>query len=146
MKNHPPYTEDDWQVDYAAGVKLTCPDCGWRDPERSLLNYYNVYSVPRPDGSVRRYRLCKKCGFGQEADRTPAYRCWHSHHTCVLPGPPQTGECAHCGTKLRPDSSGTVVHHCGWFLRPSESGYTCQTCGDFHDRDSEVPWPAEGSG
>ena len=23
MKNHPPYTEDDWQVDYAAGAKLT---------------------------------------------------------------------------------------------------------------------------
>ena len=52
MKSHPLYTEDDWQVDYAAGMKLTCPDCGWRDPEQSLLSYYNVYSLQQSDRRV----------------------------------------------------------------------------------------------
>lgn len=146
MKKHLPYTEDDWQVNYAAGVKLTCPDCGWRDPEQSLLNHYNVYSLPRADGSIRRYRMCKKCGFGQEADGSPAYRCWHSHHRCVLPGPPPDGECFHCDSRLQTGPDGTVEHLCGKYLRPTEPGYTCQTCGNFYDRDSEVPWPAEGSG
>ena len=145
MKSHPLYTEDDWQVDYAAGMKLTCPDCGWRDPEQSLLSYYNVYSLQQSDGSIRRYRLCKKCGFGQEADGTPAYRCWHSHHKCVLPDASLADECDHCGSRLRPDPNGTVIHHCGLYLRPSEPGYTCQTCGNYYDRDSEVSWPVEGS-
>jgi hypothetical protein len=74
MKEHAPYTEADWQADFERvdqGEPLTCPDCG-------ALGDYG----PRDDGQGRHYRACKMCGFWQEADGSPAYRCWMSTHKC----------------------------------------------------------------
>jgi len=132
MKEHAPYTEADWQADCERvdqGEPLTCPDCG-------ALGDYG----PRDDGQGRHYRACKMCGFWQETDGSPAYRCWVSTHRCD-PGLDGPYDCEYC---QRTDLTGS--HKCGKFLTPWEHVYTCDTCGQRLSGESWRPWPLQGSG
>jgi len=137
MKQHLPYIEADWQWEESqrlAGKRLTCPDCG------SDANYAPKAGI-HPDGSPRHYRACKMCGFWQEADGTPAYRCWLSKHTCSKElSPEETFTCEYCGDKISENS-----HPCGKYLLPDEDGYTCSTCSDFQGRDTAVAFPLRGA-
>jgi predicted RNA-binding Zn-ribbon protein involved in translation (DUF1610 family) len=140
---HHPYSEAAWEAESKltaeGGPPLPCPDCG------SYSNY-GPKKARREDGSTRYYRACKMCGFWQEADGSPAYRCWASQHLCVR----HVGEnftCDFCGSVLVPqEAEGPVAHTCGKYLLPSESGYHCTTCGRWYGRESQVPWPMRGSG
>lgn len=113
MKEHEPYTASDWKRDMALSRPLPCPDCG-------SDQLYRPRRAPK-DRAERRYRACKMCGFWQEADGTPAYRCWLSTHHCTS-GP------------------------AGKYLRPGEDGYSCPDCHRSIGRDSAKPWPNRGSG
>src|SRR6266487_4271550 len=101
----PPYTEAEWQLDErqrASGFPLTCPDCR-KDAD------YGPRQATKADGSLRRYRACKMCGFWQEADGLSlAYRCRLAVHMCT--GDFGTSrECRGCGNVL---ASGTQRHPC----------------------------------
>jgi predicted RNA-binding Zn-ribbon protein involved in translation (DUF1610 family) len=74
MMSHPPYTEADWQHEMAGkggAATLACPDCG------SAADYGPRWHT-RPDGTERRYRACKNCGFWQEAESDEENRCDNS--------------------------------------------------------------------
>jgi len=125
MKPHHPYVQEAWDADRAAeasGVPLSCPDCLSSD-------WFHPVAAPLSGGLERHYRACKRCGFWQEADGTPAYRTWQSTHKCVAQANSQP-VCAHCGTTVAPDpATGLLVHPCGKYLLPTEDGYVCATCG-----------------
>ncbi len=114
MNEYPPYTEAGWQRDKELldhGHRFFCPDC------LSDTDYGPRWT--EPPAATRHYRACKDCGFWQEADGTPAYRCWLSRHECKEE----------------------------WkALRPWEDDYLCDACGETMGRESEVPWPCAGSG
>ena len=140
MKQHEPYTEQDWGADkqrQKRGEPLECPDCDFSGDYR----WYGPRC--RPDG--RHYRMCKKCGFWQAADgKSPAQRCWKSTHECVRRSDePYT--CTYCTVgELAPEAS-VITHQCGKYLMESDRGYTCPTCEKPYGRESEVPWPRSGS-
>ena len=143
MKDHAPYIPNDWDRDrqlVEAGQRLTCPDCGSNEN-------YGPKSGTYADGSPRRYRACKMCGFWQEADTTPAYRTWLATHECRRH--PASGEtaffCEYCKQTLLPGPGNEIVHRCGKYLTPDEDGYTCATCGHFYGRESEERFPLRGS-
>lgn len=143
MKDHAPYTPDDWHRDcelVKAGQTLACPDC---DSNKN----YEPKNCP-PNTSPRHYRACKTCGFWQEADGTPAYRVWQSIHECRRPL--ASGEtsfyCKYCGKTLTQSPGNEIVHLCGKYLMPEEPGYTCATCGHFYGRESEKLFRLRGSG
>lgn len=137
VKAYPPYTEEDW---YAAvvgrmkGERLACPECG------SHRDFYPK-TGKNSDGTERHYQACRMCGFWQEADGTPAYRCWKSTHRCD-PGLPAEEEysCEHCSqTQL------SGPHDCEWYLKLWEEGYACVTCGQYLGRETKRAWPSSGS-
>ena len=138
MKVHPPYTEANYQTERMQPPPLACPDC-------NSTGDYGPRAAPRPDGSERHYRGCKVCGFWQDADGSPAYRCWQSAHVCVRHiGTEYT--CPFCNQTLRPaEPEGVAVHMCGKYLKPDEDGYFCTTCARWRGRESQVPWPLRGS-
>ena len=138
MKHHLPYIEADWKWEESqrlAGKRLTCPDCGSNEN-------YTPKAGTHPDGSPRRYRGCKMCGFWQEADGTEAYRCWRSTHTCSKElSPKETFTCEHCGQEISENS-----HPCGKYLLPDEDGYKCGTCAHFQGIETRKEFPLAGSG
>lgn len=106
------YTEQDWCLEMQqvrAGKRLACHDCG-SDHD------YSPRAAERDDGTIRLYRACKWCGFWQEADGKPPYRCWLSVHVCE-------------GGQLHPRP-----------LTPDEV-WPCARCGTLVDQTYEVPWP-----
>ncbi len=117
MKEHPPYTEADWQRDEALrlkGHRFNCPDC---DSDRDYAP-----RCPDPPARARHYRACKDCGFLQEADGTSPYRCWLAAHEC---------------------KDGLIK---GKILTPSEDDYHCGVCDKTIGRKWKIPWPCAGSG
>ncbi len=128
----PPYSEDDWRRDReqdAGGEPLTCLNC-----ERS--EWFQP-CLAEPD---RKYRACKICGFWQEADGTPAYRCRMTVHTCtgvIAEG----GQCRNgCG------AWGPVSWHAGcWrILTPKELGvYKCPNCDVVISPLHVIRWPVQ---
>src|SRR5260370_34413891 len=139
MKVHPPYTEANYQAERRQTPPLACPDCG-------STGDYGPRAAAHPDGTERHYRACKVCGFWQEADGSPAYRCWKSQHGCArLLDPAYTSP--FCGQTLRPaEPEGVAVHTCGKYLKPDEDDYFCTTCGHWIHRASQAPWLFRGSG
>ena len=129
----PGYSESDWHNDRQAeaqGTHLSCPNCG-RD------EWYHPVGIPPGDGSQRKYRACKACGFWQEADGTPAYRCLMTTHVC-LSAIPSGKHCAYCG------AWGPRHWHAGcWrILPPNEIGVTsCANCALLLSDEYVVPWP-----
>ena len=129
----PGYTEADWHRDRraeAGGTHLTCPNCGRGE-------WFHVVGVPPEDGSKRKYRACKVCGFRQEADGTPGYRSLMTVHTCLGFLPPGH-RCEYCGT------CGPRHWHAGCWrvLAPAELGQsTCHVCNVVLSREHVIPWP-----
>ena len=132
VKPHPGYSRSDWIRHQ--GTQLACPDCGSsRD--------YGPRCAPKAHGGNRLYRACKDCGFWQEADGTPPYRCWKSEHECERKVY-DTYPCQFCGTVLQGSTDGeNIIHPCGKYLLPSEDGYECTTCGQWQGRETQVAWP-----
>jgi hypothetical protein len=128
------YTEQDWQRDTVAQQRsrLTCPAC-------SHDEWYKAVAARRLDGSTRRYRACKVCGFWQEADGSPPYRCYMTVHICLAEIQPGE-QCKYCGTW------GPAVWHpnCWRVIPDAEVGQTrCDNCGVALSRDHIIPWAAE---
>lgn len=143
MQRHLPYTDQQWEADHKAdqpGHPLSCPDCNsdvWCHPTDRIVK-----------GALFRYRMCKRCGFWQAADgRSAPVRCWKSEHLCTRPNVEASYVCGHCLTMLTPrEPGGMVMHKCGWYPDPGEERYFCTTCGHYYGRESQVPWPSQGSG
>ena len=130
-----PYTEVEWQQDErqrTSGFPLTCPDCR-KDAD------YGPRQATKADGSPRKYRACKMCGFWQEADGLSLpYRCRLAVHMCT--GDFGTSrECRGCGNVL---ASGTQRHLCSRVLAPRET-YHCPECHATVGRRNVIPWPSE---
>ena len=127
------YTPVDWQADRDAegrGDVLRCPNC-------EHANWYHPVGIPPDSGAERKYRACKVCGFWQEADGKPAYRCWMTVHTC-LGSLAEGARCQFCG------AWGPRTWHAGcWRILPSrELGVTtCPNCGVILTPGHVVPWP-----
>ena len=132
-----PYAEADWHHDRqeeAAGKHLVCPNCGHGE-------WFHPVGFPPNSGAKRKYRACKVCGFWQEADGTPAYRCLMTVHTCLGLIPDGT-RCQYCG------AWGPRNWHpgCWRILAPKElSQAQCQSCGIVLAQDHVIPWPVEAS-
>lgn len=130
-----PYTEADWERDRAAvkaGEALACPDCGHTEN-------YVLAEGRRWDGSPRRYRGCKVCGFWQEADgESSPYRCRLTVHICLARFAEER-ECRGCGNGIGP----ALWHLCLRILRPDEE-WRCPECGTALETQHTVPWPASG--
>ncbi len=128
-----PYTVQEWRAQDALrilGGGLHCPDCG-------SAAAYAAKSAKRTDGSIRRYRACKSCGFWQEADGwSPAYRCWLAVHMCNT-NFAVGRECCGCGNKK---AAGTTCHSCARILVPNET-FRCPECGVVVDDNYKIPWP-----
>ncbi len=125
----PPYTLADWTAEHIATPRLPCPNCGRTD-------LYQILKVQRDDGTWRHYRCCKVCGFWQNADGSPAFRCVKTVHTCNRPIP-QDGQCANC---LGGGPRG--VHRCARALTTSEVGvFACKHCGVVTKSADVIPWP-----
>lgn len=137
MKKHSAYSPSDWLLDQS--TPLDCPDCGSsRD--------YGPRCAPRAAGAHRLYRACKDCGFWQEADGAPPYRCWKSEHVCTRRVHADYS-CPFCGQVLIGSAEGKdASHRCGKYLLPSEDGYDCTTCGTWQGRETTAPWTLPGSG
>jgi hypothetical protein len=131
----PPYSEADWQRDRqaeAAGEHLHCPNC-----ERD--EWFHPVGIPPSDGSRRKYRACKVCGFWQEANGSSAYRCLMTVHTC-LGSIPAGRRCEYCG------AWGPRKWHPGcWRILPAnELGTTrCQYCDVPLTTQHVIPWPVD---
>ncbi len=129
LRDVPAYSNADWERDATASGRLQCPNCDhaeWCRPCRGT----------NADGSERRYRACKVCGCWQEADGTPAYRCWVTFHVClglVADG----GKCPSC------EGGGPMDWHaCGRVLPTNELGVTpCPNCGIILLPLHVIPWP-----
>lgn len=137
LSNVPGYSEADWHRDRqaeAGGARLTCPNCDHGE-------WFHPLGIPPSDGANRKYRVCKVCGFWQEADGTPAYRCVMTVHTC-LGTLLASQRCVHCGM-----SGPRHWHTCSpRVLPPQELGVTaCQCCGVVLTREHVVPWPVGAS-
>ncbi len=132
MKGHTPYTEEDWHADTAA---RKCPDCG-------SSNDYGPRKHPKADGSLRRYRMCKRCGFTQEADGSAPYRCFLTVHHCVAEI--QEGDqCTSC-----PKWGPVNEHDCARVLAPKEikeRSYRHDVCGTVLGEEHVIHWPLRGS-
>jgi hypothetical protein len=129
----PGYFEDDWHRDRqaeATGVHLVCPNCARGE-------WFHPLGIPPDDGAERKYRLCKVCGFWQEADGTPAYRSVMTIHTCL--GAVAGGrKCPNCGIV------GPRHWHMGCIrvMPPQELNRTCcRNCGVLLTPQHVVPWP-----
>jgi hypothetical protein len=130
----PPYTPDDWssdrRVDSESG--LACANCGHDE-------WYHPVGIPPEDGAERKYRACKVCGFWQEADGSPPYRCMMTSHVCL--GHLAEGkQCTYCG------AWGPIHWHAGCWrvLRKEELGQTrCDNCGTTLDEGHVVSWPVD---
>ena len=120
MNEYPPYTEAGWQRDKELldqGHRFFCPDC------LSDTDYGPRWT--EPPAATRHYRACKDCGFWQEADGTPPYRCWQPEHECAK-------------------SEGGYYRE---YKTPDEDPFECPNCHEMVSRqESEVPWPCAGSG
>jgi hypothetical protein len=135
LQSIPAYSEADWHRDRQAeaiGMHLQCPSCGRRE-------WFHPIGVPPSDGSRRKYRACKVCGFRQEADGSPAYRCVMMVHTCL--GALAPGQrCEYCG------ASGPRSWHPGcWRVVPARElqATTCQYCQLVFTPDHVIPWPVQ---
>lgn len=128
-----PYTLEAWLADRsaeAAGQRLECPDC------RSRI-WFRPVGVPPETGAERKYRACKICGFWQNADGTPPYRCYMTAHVC-LAAISEDSQCCYCG------AWGPIDWHSGcWRILPAgELGVTqCVGCGVVLGPMHVVPWP-----
>ncbi|MDH3733724.1 MAG: hypothetical protein OEU54_09330 [Gemmatimonadota bacterium] len=127
----------------AAGESLTCPGCGWTDPADRPRRMYDAYAEKGPNGGIGYgYRLCKVCGFAQDADGGESYRVWLSTHECVPRGlAVDRGEvsCRHCRKTLQIVDGVAAPHRCGKYLRQGDSGYCCVTCGEWQGPASARP-------
>jgi len=137
LNSVPGYSEADWQSDRqaeASGERLQCPNCGH-------CEWFRAVGIPPGDGSQRKYRACKVCGFWQEADGSAAYRCLMTVHTC-LGSIPEGKRCEYCG------AWGPRNWHPGcWRVLPAkELGTTsCQYCGQILRAQHVTPWPVEAT-
>ncbi len=133
MKIPPHYTDAQWQADHQradSGELLKCPDCG--HDEYFVVTEQGV----REDGSPRRYRGCKVCGFWHEADgKTEPERCRLTDHIC-LGSFATTRKCLNCNN---PMSQGLRYHLCPRILQPAEEK-TCEECGTALGSEYTVPW------
>ena len=129
-----PYTETEWEQDErqrTSGFPLTCPDCR-KDAD------YGPRRAAKADGSLRKYRACKMCGFWQEADgRSLPYRCRLAVHMCTGDFGTRR-ECRCCGNV---QSGGTHRHLCPRALVPRET-YYCPECHVSVGRRNVIPWPS----
>jgi hypothetical protein len=137
MKLHeiPGYSVADWHQEREAesrGQHLACPNCG-------RAEWYHAVGVPPDTGAQRKYRACKVCGCWQEADGTPAYRCWMTVHTC-LAHLAKGMHCPYCGIW------GPRQWHaaCWRILATDELGITrCAACDLVLTPQHVVPWPVQ---
>jgi len=131
----PGYSEDDWSRDRqreTAGTHFPCPNCGHGE-------WFHSVGIPPDTGADRKYRACKVCGFWQEADGSPAYRCWMTVHTC-LGGLAQGQTCEYCGAWGPRNWHGG----CWRILRSKELGVTaCANCGVVLTPLHVIPWPVQ---
>ena len=130
------YSVGDWEKDRAlqSGVRLRCPSCETDVP-------FGPYEHPRGDGSLRRYRGCKMCGFWQEADgRSPPFRCVLTVHACVG-WIPDSQQCSCC-----PQRGPADWHLCPRVLTEAEvrdESYTCAISGAVVRDAHVIPWGIE---
>lgn len=131
----PGYSADDWQRDRvaeAAGSVLACPNC-------ARTECFHPVGISPIDGSKRKYRACKVCGFCQEADGTQADRCRMTVHTC-LGEMTENQRCEFCG------SWGPTNWHGGcWRMVAAEQLGTlsCQNCNVILTPYHVIPWPVQ---
>jgi len=125
-----PYSPADWQLEWDAGHKLTCPRCASDED-------FGPRQTVQPDRSFRRFRACKRCGLFQEADGlSPAYQTVLLVHRCTIR---ETGlQCRSCGRRPR-----SGQHDCARIVREGES-FTCPECGTVVTSDHILPWPEKG--
>jgi len=127
-----PYTREQWKRDREGegrGETLRCPNCDHDE-------WFHL--IPREDLQPDE-RVCKVCGFRQEADGTPAYRCLLTAHVCLGPRP-DDGECPECGS-LVPFQS---WHLCAKVLLQEQIGERpCALCGTVRTEAHVVPWAVE---
>ena len=131
----------------ASGEALACPGCGWSDPPGRRRRLYGVYAEKGPHGGIGYgYRLCKVCGFAQDADGGESYRVWLSSHECRPRGVPLDRHevtCKHCKKTLRVKDGAAEPHQCGKYLRQGDPGYCCATCGEWQGPASARPLPGD---
>lgn len=131
----------------ARGEALACPGCEWSDPEDSDRRLFSVHAEKSADGGIGYgYRLCKVCGFAQDADGGESYRVWLSLHECCPRGLAiEQAEiaCRHCRKTLRVEEGVAEPHRCGKYLRQGDSGYCCSTCGEWQGPASATPLPGD---
>ncbi|MDX1395992.1 MAG: hypothetical protein R3195_16540 [Gemmatimonadota bacterium] len=131
----------------ARGERLSCPGCGWTDPPERERRLFDVYIEKGGVGRLAYgYRLCKVCGFAQDADGGECYRVWLSAHRCAPRGLAHGVEsisCRHCSRQLAVTDGVAEEHTCGKYLRQGDSGYCCATCGEWQGPASERPLPGD---
>jgi hypothetical protein len=127
----PPYTEADWQRDWEAGAKLSCPRCGSDED-------YAARQAVQPDRTFRRYRACKRCGMFQEADGTKAYQTFMMVHECDG-NVGADAQCRGCGLRIRNGGK----HRCPRIVREGET-FTCPECATTLSHRHILPWPEQG--
>lgn len=144
------YTLEELIVDIrrrARGEPLACPGCGWTDGLRSDRRLFDVYAERSSNGGIGYgYRLCKVCGFAQDADGGASYRVWLSTHECRPRGLPLERTnmvCRHCRGTVRVVDGVAEPHRCGKYLRKGDPGYCCATCGEWQGRASSSPLPGD---
>ena len=144
------YTLEELIVDVrrrARGEPLACPGCGWTDGVRSERRLFDVYVERSSNGGVGYgYRLCKVCGFAQDADGGASYRVWLSSHECRPRGLPLDQAevaCRHCHGTVPVVNGAAEPHRCGKYLRKGDPGYCCATCGEWQGPGSASPLPGD---
>jgi transcription elongation factor Elf1 len=128
----PPYTIEQWnrdREDEGRGEILRCPNCDHHE-------WFRL--IPRVDHQPAE-RACKVCGFQQQADGTPAYRCKLTAHVCLGPRPDE-GQCPECDSEVPFQS----WHLCAKVLVQEQIGQRpCALCGTVLAEDHVIPWAVE---
>lgn len=131
----------------ASGDSLSCPGCGWTDPPDHEPRLFDIYLEKAPNGGPGySYRLCKVCGFAQDADGGESYRVWLSVHECRPRAPAEKDgsySCRHCSRSFPVTDGIPTPHRCGKYLRQGDIGYCCATCGQWQSPASSHPLPGD---